>query len=290
MRACNREEARRQALVEMGGIEQIKEEVREAWLGQGIETTFQDIRYVCRSLLRSPGFAVVVVATLALGIGANLTMFGLIRAVLWRPLPYPEPNRIVVIQVDALNVPNTGATDGEVLDLKERSHSFEQVSLINSVDADLEYQGEKEHVEAASVSDNFLPLLGAYPALGRTLDARMDESKEQVLAIVISDELWRHRFSADPHVIGKAVLVNNLKVRIVGVLAPGFLLFLPPDVSASEKIDVWFPACHEPGETVSRHSRSRAAQARRHTCPSECRAANAGSGIRARAPGLLCQH
>jgi len=96
------DEARRQAFLESGGIEQIKEEVREAWLGQGIYTTFQDIRYACRSLLRSPWFTAVVIATLALGVGAALTMFSLMRAVLWRPLPYPEPDRIVMIQVDAI--------------------------------------------------------------------------------------------------------------------------------------------------------------------------------------------
>jgi predicted permease len=236
-----REEARRQALVEAGGIEQIKEKVREAWLGQGIASTFQDIRYACRSLLRSPGFTVVVVATLVVGIGANLTMFSLIRAVLWRPLPYPEPNRIVMIQVDARNVSNTGATTGEVLDLRERSRSFEQVSMINPVDANLEYAGEMEHVTAASASDDFLPLLGARPALGRTLNSQIDENEERSLAVLISDELWRRRFSADAGIIGRGVRINNLDVQIAGVLAPGFRLFLPPSVNDSEQIDVWFP-------------------------------------------------
>jgi predicted permease len=240
-KVMSHEQARRQALVETGGIEQIKEQVREAWLGQEIETTLQDIRYACRSLPRSPGFTAVVIATLALGIGANLTMFSLMRAVLWRPLPYPYPNRIVMIQVDARNVLHTGATMGEVFDLKERSHSFEQVSTIETADANLEYLGETEHVEAASVSDNFLPLLGARPVLGRTLDSRLDQSKEQAVAIVISNELWRRRFSADPGIIGKVVLIDNLDVQIIGVLAPGFRLFLPPDVSAPEQIDVWFP-------------------------------------------------
>jgi predicted permease len=235
------EEARRQALAEVGGIEQLKEQVREAWLGQGIETTGQDIRYACRSLRRSPGFTAVVAATLALGIGANLTMFSLMRAVLWRPLPYPEPNRIVMIQVDARNVPNTGATPGEVLDLKQRSRSFEQVSMIELVDANLEYQGEAERVAAARVSDDFLPLLGARPAIGRALDSRIDEGKGQPFAILISDELWRRRLGADPAVIGRTVRINNLDVRIAGVLAPGFRLFLPPALSASEQIDVWFP-------------------------------------------------
>ena len=172
--------------------------MRVATLGLGIETMFQDIRYAGRSLLRSPGFTAIVVVTLALGIGANLTMFSLMRAVLWRPLPYPEPNRIVVIQVDARNVSNTGATRGELLGIKERSRSFEQVSTIDPVDANLEYAGEMEHVAAASVSDDFLPLLGARPVLGRMLDSHADMGKQQALAILISDELWRRRFSADP--------------------------------------------------------------------------------------------
>jgi predicted permease len=236
-----REEARRHALAETGSIEQIKEDVRETWLGQGIGTALQDVRYALRSLLRAPGFTAVVIATLSLGIGASLTMFSLMRAVLWRPLPYPEPNRIVVLQVDARNTFNTGATMGEVRDLRERSRSMQQVSIISAVDANLEYAGETEHVAAASVSDDFLRLLGARPALGRVLESRIDEGKEQVLAILISDELWRRRFSADPGVIGRSVRVNNLEMRVAGVLCPGFRLFMPPSVHATEQIDVWFP-------------------------------------------------
>src|SRR6185436_7318551 len=101
---------------EVGNATLIREKTLDAWSFGGIETTFQDVRYACRSLSRSPGFAATVVATLALGIGANLTMFSLMRAVLWRPLPYPEPDRIVTIQVDARNRSATGAAMGEVLD------------------------------------------------------------------------------------------------------------------------------------------------------------------------------
>jgi predicted permease len=245
-RGMARPEAERQALLEVGGMAQVREQVQDEWLGQVIESTVQDVKYTCRSLLRSPGFTVIVLATLALGIGANVTMFGLMRAVLWRPLPYPEPNRIVVIQVHARNVPNTGATPGEVLDLNEQSRSFEQVSMTSGVDANLEYQGETARVEALSVSDNFLPLLGVRPALGRTLDSAIDDGKEQARAIMISNKLWRSRFAADPGIIGKAVFVNNLEVRIVGVLPPGLRLFLPPEVSAAEEVDVWFPYALSP--------------------------------------------
>ncbi len=237
-----REEARRQALVEVGGIEQVKEEVRQEWLGHGIETVAQDIRFALRTLLRAPGFAALVVMTLALGIGANLTMFSLVRAVLWRPLPYPDADRIVTILVDARNRPNTGATPGEVLDLKERSRSFEQVSMIESTEANLEYQGQMEHVTAASVSDNLLPLLGVRPALGRALDSRVDWGKQQALAVLISDELWRRRSAADPGVVGKVVGINDVKMQIAGGLPQGVRLLLPPSMSESELIDVWLPS------------------------------------------------
>ena len=235
------EEARRLAGVEAGGVEQVKEQIRQEWLGLGIESVLQDIRYAWRSLLRSPGFTFIVVATLVLGIGSALTMFSLMRAVLWRPLPYPEPDRIVAIQVDARNVHDTGATLGEVLDLKQRSHSFEQVSMIDTVDADLQYMGETEHLAAARVSDDFLPLLGANPAFGRRLDSRIDETisagDRQPLAVLISDELWRRRFSSDRSVIGEVVLINNLGVRIAGVLPAGFRLLF----DGSQQIDIWFP-------------------------------------------------
>jgi predicted permease len=240
-RGMSREAARRHALIDAGGLESVKEEVREAWLGTGIETTYRDVRYACRALLRSPGFSAVVISTLTLGIGASLTMFSLMRAVLWRPLPYPQPDRIVMLQVDARNIRDTGATTGEVVGLRQRSQSLEQVSIISPVDANFEYQGEMEHVSAASVSDELLPLLGARPALGRTLASRIDEGREQVLSILISDDLWRRRFSSDPNIIGRGSRINNLDVQVVGVLPAGFRLFLPPSVNASEQIDVWFP-------------------------------------------------
>ncbi|HVX65266.1 MAG TPA: ABC transporter permease [Bryobacteraceae bacterium] len=240
-RGMSREEARRQALMAAGGIKQLKEQVRDAWLGQGIETALQDVRYGCRSLLRSPGFTVVVVATLALAIGANLTMLSLMRAVLWRPLPYSDPNRIAMIRVDARNVPDVGATRAELRGIGERSRTLQQASTVYTFDADLEYAGEAEHIAAANVSDDFFPLLGVRPARGRTLDSRIDFGKNGAFAILISDELWRRRFSADPGIVGRIVRINDVEMRIVGVLPPGFRLFLPPSVSGLEQIDVWFP-------------------------------------------------
>ena len=210
-------------------------------LGQGIETTLQDVRYACRSLVRSPGFTVIVIATLALGLAANLTIFSLMRAVLWRPLPYPEANRIVNIRVDARNVTNTGATRRELLSLQERSRCLEAVSTIDGADANLEYAGGIESVTAAEASDNFLPLLGGRPPLGRTLDSHVDASAQKPLAVLISDQLWHRKFSADPVVIGKSIRVNDVDVQIAGVLPAGFHLFLPPSITDLEHVDIWFP-------------------------------------------------
>lgn len=123
-------------------IKQSMEAALHAGLRAHVDSTYADIRYARRSLARSPGFTVIVIATLALGIGVNLTMFSLMRAVLWRPLPYPAPNRIVTIRVDARNVANTGATRRELLSLEERSRCLEAVSTMDEVDADLDMRAE----------------------------------------------------------------------------------------------------------------------------------------------------
>ncbi|MBL8233577.1 MAG: ABC transporter permease [Bryobacterales bacterium] len=239
-------DARRQALMETGGVECIKEGVRDVWLGRAIRTTAEDVRFACRCLLRSRGFAAIVIATMALGMGAALTMFSLMRAVMWRPLPYPEPDRIVTIQVDARSVSNAGAALGEVLDLKERGRSFEQVAMLDAGTATLTSEGEPERVTHARVSDDFLPLLGARLTLGRLLDSRLDDAKAGPSAILISGELWRRRFSSDPGVIGRTVRVDDQDVRIAGVLAPHFRLFLPTAASGAEQIDIWIPFAMKP--------------------------------------------
>ncbi len=233
-------EARRQALLEAGGVDRVKEEVREAWLGNTIDTAIRDVRYACRTLRRAPGFTAVVVFTLALGIGGTVTMFSVMHAVLWRPLPYPAAERIVYLQVDARGVSNAGAAPGEVLDLQARSRTLEHISIIAGADANLEYNGEIEHVGSASVSDDLLPLLGASPALGRPLNSKTD-IPGMVRNFLISDALWRRRFAADPAAIGRKVQVNNLEMQIAGVLPAGIRPYLPSSAEASEEIDIWFP-------------------------------------------------
>ena len=233
--------ARRQALIELGGIEQVKEEVRRARVGQELVTTVRDVRFAARLLVRSPHFALVAALTLALGIGANVAVFSVMHSILWQALPYPDADRLVLLQTDARGIVNAGAAPGEVLDLRARSRFLSSLETINGVDAHLYVDGEHERVSAASVTDGVLPLLGGTPlAMGRSLRAAEDVG-QWARSIVISDGLWRRRFGANPAALGRHVQINNLDVQIVGILRPDFRVFLPPETLAAEEIDVWFP-------------------------------------------------
>lgn len=236
-------EARRRVLAEEGGIEPAKEQTRAARAGWALATTLQDLRFGLRLLRRAPGFALVACLTIALGIGASIAIFTVMRSVLWRPLPYPGAERLVVLEVDARGIANQGPTMGEIADLRARSRTLERLAIATGVDAHVEVDGEVERVGAANVSDDLLPALGAVAALGRLLDSRLDAGTETAPAargVVISDALWRRRFRADPDVIGRPVSVNNNPRVIVGVLTPDFRVFLPESVGTLEHTDVWF--------------------------------------------------
>src|SRR5687768_6997954 len=242
-RGLSPEAARRAALVEAGGLEQVKEQVREVRVGQSIVTTLRDVRYGARVLHRSPGYALVVVLTIALGIGINVAMFSVMHAVLWRPLPYPDADRIMAIDLEAEGVPSAYALPGAAIDLREQGRLVTNLAIATGVSANLKIDDEMERVAAASVSDDVLPLLGATPmAYGRTLVDKEDQGPTGFVAsVVISHELWQRRFKSDPLVIGRHLEVNNLDVTVVGVTRPGFRVYLPPSGLVEERVDVWFP-------------------------------------------------
>lgn len=244
------EAARRAALVEAGGLAPLTEQVRAARVGFSLETTWRDVCHGARIIRRDPGYAVVVVLTMALGIGVTAAMFGVIQAVLWRPLPYPDANRLMVVEVDAHGVTNAGAAPGEALDLRANLKTLTAIASADGVDATLNVDGVMDHLAAVSATDDVLMLLGASPMwLGRPLRDADDEGRFSVRAIVISYDLWTRRFHGDPSIIGRHVEVNNLDVEIVGVTRPGFQVLLPPDNQAEETVDIWFPTGFE-------HSRS----------------------------------
>jgi predicted permease len=241
------EAARRAALVEAGGTEQIKERVREVHVGFTLATAVRDARHGCRVLWRSPGYALVVILTIALGIGINVTIVSVIHAVLWRSLPYPDAGRIVAIEADTRGLPNAYSSSGETFDLRPVSRLITNIAAVEGRDASVTIDGIMERTAAARVTDAVLPLLGATPlSLGRTLVDAQDARDVVIKGVVISQELWQRRFQGDPRVIGRHLTVNDFDVEVVGVTRPDFRVYLPPRDVVEERVDVWLPTRFQP--------------------------------------------
>jgi predicted permease len=246
-RGMTPEAARRAALVETGGLQQVREATREVWTLAPLESLLRDLRYGGRLFARTPGFSFFVVATLALVIGANATVFSVMHAVLWRALPYPEAARLVVVDAEVRGASRAGLSGGETLDLRAEPGLFDGLAYIVGVDAHLNVDGEMERVAAVSASDDALPLLGAVPmAWGRPLQAIRDGGLNSTIrSVVISYQLWQRRFGSDPSAVGRRIEVNNIDAEIVGVLPPDLRVYLPAYAVVAESPDVWFPTGFE---------------------------------------------
>lgn len=181
----------------------------------------QDLRYGLRGLARSPGFTAAAVLTLALGIGANTAMFSLVDAVLLRPLPYPEPERLV--RVWAVN-PESGMTEANLnpldfADYRRQARGFSDLAALATPTFTLNGGGEPERVRGARVSANFFRMFGARPALGRGFEPRDEQPGAEPVA-VLSHGLWERRYHSDPAIAGKTIVLDDAPVTVVGVL-PG---------------------------------------------------------------------
>src|SRR5919107_120605 len=170
------EEARRAALLELGGVEQVKERVREVRVGHFLGTVWQDMRYGVRTLVKSPAFTAVAVLSLALGIGANTAIFSVVNSILLRPLPYPESERIVDVwhtppQASFPGQDRFSVSPGNYLDWKEQSRAFEQMAIYQYAGLSLSAGGDPVPVTGAAVSSDFFSVLGAQVSRGRTFSA-----------------------------------------------------------------------------------------------------------------------
>jgi putative ABC transport system permease protein len=180
----------------------------------------RDIRYAARVLRRAPAFTIVALATLGLGIGANTAIFSVVNAVLLRPLPYAEPDRLV--QIGARNPDGSGNVGYTTfLDWRDRSRSFEEMALIRSWMPTLVTNGQPERISAIRVSANFFHMLGVNPALGRDF-ATAEDTPDGWRVVMLSDGLWRRRFGADPAAIGRVITMNDRPYTIVGVMPASF--------------------------------------------------------------------
>ena len=239
-------EARRAALIELGGVEQVKERVRDTRVGAAMEGILQDLRYAARVLTKSPGFTSAAVLTLAHGIGANTAIFSVVNAVLLRPLPYAAADRLLV-PMGEKNSPDahTNVSHPDFVDWRDQTQTLEQVaaytrsSMLLRLDA-----AEPELIYGANVSADLFPLLRIQPALGRAFTRAEDQPTSEPV-ILISYGVWRRRFNSDPNIIGQQLKGGGAGVgaTIVGVLPEGFRF--PVQASRTDFVRPLAPALGE---------------------------------------------
>jgi len=215
-------EARRQATLKLGAAAAIREHHHAEHSIPFVENLLFDLRYAVRMLLRSPGFSLIVIATMALGIGATTAIYSVIDATLLHPLPYPNPSQLVRIEA---NLPGVGAHDvgfsiPELRDL-QNAGIFQYVSFCFFGSENVTGGAQPTHIAGATVSPSYFAVLGVDAQLGRTFDphnASLGSNGE----VIISDGLWKRAFGADPHIVGKSLRLDNDLFQIVGVMPASF--------------------------------------------------------------------
>ena len=233
------EEARREALVELGGVTQVKQAVRESRAGSDLESVGQDIRFGWRMLKRSPSFTLAAVISLGLGIGATTAIFSAVYSLLIRPLAYPNAQRLVWISNFWPKIHMDTVLSPDFVEARSQTRSFEQLSAYTVGDENLTDAGEPVRVSCAWVTENFLPMLGAVPQLGRLFTESEDKPGGPPF-VLISDRLWRHQFNANPAIINTSITLDGGKQTVIGILPPHFRfpdLQLEPDVYGPQRID-----------------------------------------------------
>jgi hypothetical protein len=214
-------EARRTTLADLGGIEQVKQSVRDRRTGAGVELLWQDVRYALRQLHRNRAFTLTAVITLGLGIGATTAVFSAVYALLLRPLPYPDVDRLMYISTKHETFRTDTLTSPDFVAAQSTVKSFVQFGGYNDWIENLTGLGDPVRVHRTGVTANFLPMLGIVPQLGR-LFTHDEDRPDGPPVVILSDHFWRNHFHADPAIIGKSVALNGKLQTIIGVLPRRF--------------------------------------------------------------------
>jgi putative ABC transport system permease protein len=208
-----------------------------------MQTLLQDLRYGMRMLFKNPGFTLIAVLTLALGIGANTAIFSVVNAVLLRPLPYPRPERLVRLWESHApsNLPRFSVTYPTFLDWRQQNQSFEKMAAFREDGFNLQTGDEPRRVNGARVTADFFAVLGVVPALGRAFSAQEDTPGGERV-VILGHALWRQSFGGDAQIIGKEVRLNGQNCQVVGVMPPGFRY-------PNEETELWLPYQLDAAET-----------------------------------------
>ena len=216
------EEARLDALRNFGGLAQVQEEVRDAWGVRFFDNLRQDLGYGLRGLRRNPGFALIVILTLGLGIGANTAIFSVVHGVLLRPLAYSAPERLYQVEQTSRATGARGAfgfSYSDLEDYRQRTHSFTGLAEYHSMWFILLGRTEPERVQTGVVSANYFGLLGAKPILGRDFTPA-DDKPGAPAVLLLSNDYWKRSFGGDPNVVGQIFEMNDKPHTVIGVLPP----------------------------------------------------------------------
>jgi len=220
-RGMTPDEARAAARRQFGNLTRTQENAREAWQFPRLETILQDIRYALRGIRKSPSFSLIVILTLALGIGANTAIFSVVYSVLLRPLPYPHGERLVWLGESTAKAEGISITWINFEHWRHDSDSFENMAAFNGTDLTLTGRGDAVLTHDWLVTSSFFQLTGAKPALGRFF-AEGDDKLGAAPTAVATAECWQRRLGGDPNIVGESVVLDGMPYQIIGVLNPGF--------------------------------------------------------------------
>ncbi len=233
----SRGEAERQARLEFGGLDQVKEECRDARGVNLIENLFQDLRYGVRILRKNPGFAAAAILTLALGIGATTAIFSVVDGVVLKPLPFPTADRLVrILSVIAATGHGGIASYSDLLDWRAKNHVFDGMAVFRTNDFTLIGPGEPLHLQGAVVSAKLFSLLGVSPMLGRSFRPQEDGpgAANGADAAILSYGLWQRQFGSDKSVLGRSIQLGDRPFTVIGVMPKSFQFPIQ-----AEPIELW---------------------------------------------------
>ena len=233
-RGLSSTEALRAARIEIGGVTAVQEQVRQYGWENSIETILADVRYAVRRFRSNPGFTIVTVLTLAIGIGASTAIFSAVNPILFQSLPYPNANRITTISDVGSDGAPLDLTYGTYLELAQRSHSFDAMAAVNSWRPTIVGNADPERLAGERVGSNYFRVLGISPMLGRNFTSS-DDVAGGPRVIILSNALWHRRFSADRSIIGRTVKLDDDSYLVIGVMPPTYENVLSP------LVQIWAP-------------------------------------------------